>query len=364
MHKNKTMLKDEFLSFLKSTSEATYASIHEYFNRDQATSEAHLAATAKSYFTKPGKALRPALLTLSALLCGGTAENVLPAAAAVEIFHTWTLIHDDIIDHDEMRRGHDTAHVFASKLGQAELGLAKCDAESYGEALAILGGDLLHGFAVDMLLQTKADAELLSSIAAEMNHSLNPELLSGEQLDIRLSYMPWNQVTPDGILEMMRLKTGALLAFCAKTGASLGNKKTIQHNKEAQLLGSFAVCCGLAFQLQDDVLGIFGDEKVFGKPIGSDIREGKRTLLMLDTLRSLDADEKSIMLGLLGNKSISDREIEQAAEYVRKCGALARCQAMAEAFVKDALEILHQFPASKYRDLLQEWAEMMTGRSK
>ena len=162
----------------------------------------------------------------------------------------------------------------------------------------------------------------------------------------------------------MRLKTGALLAFCAKTGASLGNKKTIQHNKEAQLLGSFAVCCGLAFQLQDDVLGIFGDEKVFGKPIGSDIREGKRTLLMLDTLRSLDADEKSIMLGLLGNKSISDREIEQAAEYVRKCGALARCQAMAEAFVKDALEILHQFPASKYRDLLQEWAEMMTGRSK
>ena len=358
------MPQNDFPAFLKSTSEATYASIYEYFSRDRSTSEPHLLATAKSYFTRPGKALRPALLTLSALMCGGTAENVRPAAAAVEIFHTWTLLHDDIIDHDEMRRGHDTAHVFAAKLGMDELGMASDEAKSYGEALAILGGDLLHGFAVDMLLQTKADAELLSSIAAEMNHTLNPELLSGEQLDIRLSYMPWDQVTPDRILEMMRLKTGALLAFCARAGAALGNKKQIQHNKEAQLLGAFAICCGLAFQLQDDVLGIFGNEKVFGKPIGSDIREGKRTLLMLDTLRSLDAEGKSFMLGLLGNKSISDREIEQAAEYVRKCGALARCQAMADAFVKDALDMLHQFPASIYRDLLQQWAEMMTGRSK
>lgn len=358
------MNKDDFLAFQKSTADATYTTIFKYFINDRHTSDQHLASTAKSYFTKPGKALRPTLLTLCALICGGSEENVRCAAAAVEMFHTWTLLHDDIIDHDVMRRGRDTAHMFAAKLGQAELGLGQEEAAAYGQALAILGGDLLHGFALDMLLRTETKPELLLEIAKSMNSILNPELLSGEQLDIRLSHTPWQHVTTDRILEMMRLKTGALLSFCAKTGAVLGNGKPSRQNREAQLLSEFAVCCGLAFQLQDDVLGIFGEEKVFGKPIGSDIREGKRTLIMLDTLHSVNADEKARMLTLLGNKSLSSQELEYAANCVRKSGALTRCQAMAASFVKDAQEILNHFPPSQHRDMLHQWAEMMTGREK
>ena len=357
-------MNNDFQSFLRKTSDATYSTIFKYFINDHFTNDKHLSETAKSYFTKPGKALRPALLTLCALICGGTEENVLCAAAAVEMFHTWTLLHDDIIDHDAMRRGRDTAHVFAAKLGQAELGLGQEEAASYGKALAILGGDLLHGFAIDMLLRTEAKQELLLNLAKEMNATLNPELLSGEQLDIRLSHTPWQNVTSDRILEMMRLKTGSLLAFCARAGAVLGNGTPLIQNKEAHLLGEFAVCCGLAFQLQDDVLGIFGDEKVFGKPIGSDIREGKRTLIMLDTLHSINPGDKTRLMALLGNKFLSPLDLEFAANCVKKSGALTRCQAMAASFVKDALEILGQFPQTQHRDMLYQWAEMMTGRKK
>jgi len=358
------MRKDEFQSFLKCTSEATYARIYEYFNNQRHISEEHLAIISRRYFIKPGKALRPALLTLCALLCGGNEENVRSAAAAVEMFHTWTLMHDDIIDHDEKRRGIYTAHVFASKIGKMNLALGKDDATAFGEALAMLGGDMLHGFALDMLMHTKTKPGLLIDIASEMDGTLNPELLSGEQLDIRLSYTPWEKVTTGMIMEMMRLKTGALLSFCAKAGAALGNEKPIRKNSEAQRLGEFAVCCGLAFQLQDDVLGIFGDEKEFGKPIGSDIREGKRTLIMLDALHTLPPEDKGKMLRLLGNKELSQQDLQFAADSVRKCGALARCQAMANSFVKDAQEILGQFPPSRHRELLRQWSDKMVGRAK
>ncbi len=357
------MSKADFQSFLSETAKSTYAEIHRYFDEDRFTTDRHLAATARSYFGKPGKALRPALLILSAMLCGGSPEKVVRAAAGVEMFHTWTLLHDDIIDHDMIRRGHDTAHVFAAKLGEGELGLSNEAAADFGQALAILGGDLLHGFAVDQILHTDAPAELLAALATEMNMKLNPELLSGEQMDIRMSYMPWETVTTDMVMEMMRLKTGALLAFCAKAGAALGSGISPAENRRAQLLGDFAVCCGLAFQMQDDILGIFGDEKVFGKPIGSDIREGKRTVMMLDTLRSLPPEESKKVLSILGSKNISPEDVEYAAECVKKSGALFRCRAMAESFIRDAMNILETFPPSEARNLLEQWAEMMTRRS-
>lgn len=356
-------MNTEFQTFLAETSKRTYEKIYDYFKNDHATSDEHLSTTAMSYFQKPGKALRPALLTLSAMICGGNAEDARCAAAAVEMFHTWTLVHDDIIDHDPIRRGHDTAHIFGAKIGTNILNLNANDSADFGQALAILSGDLLHGFAVDMLLHANAPAEILTNLASEMNRTLNPELLSGEQKDIRMSYLPWKQVSTEMVMDMMRLKTGALLAFSARAGAAIGNGLKLAQNKQASLLGDFAISCGIAFQLQDDVLGIFGDEKIFGKPIGSDIREGKRTIMMLDTLRSISASDKERIMPLLGNKNITDSEVSYVADCVKSSGALARSQALAESLVTEAMSILELFPESDARSLLTEWARLMTKRA-
>lgn len=356
--------KLEYAAAVARIAADTYATIGEYIKADRFATELHLREIGACYLEHGGKCLRPALMNFCCQAAGGASSSALRAGAAAEMFHTWTLVHDDVIDHDDLRRGRPTAHVRGARLGAAELNLPELAAWEYGRDLAILGGDLLQGQAVDMLLAAPISAELRLTLAHRMSAKLTAEVLSGEQMDVRLSQTPWEAITEDAIMEMMRLKTGALLAFCAETGTAIGENSNPETSPAASSMAEFAHWCGLAFQMQDDILGVFGDESKFGKPIGSDIREGKRTVLMLDTLKNASVPDMHKLTSILGRQDASDFEINDARNIILSTGAADSVTKLADGFVKKALNILQKtFKPSAARDNLEQWALAMVARS-
>ena len=347
---------------VKEIADAAYGFIWRSLRGDIYVSEPHLREVGGSYLEHRGKCLRPALLTLCCEATGGSATDALPAACAVEMFHTWTLMHDDLIDHDDMRRGRPTAHVRGQRLAEAELPGA--EAAEYGRVLAILGGDYLHGAALEMLLRTNCPPEVLRSVSSRMAGKLNAELLSGEQLDVRLSFMPWEEIREGTIMEMMRGKTGALLAYCAETGAAIGEKTPPDVSHTAVKMAEFAHLCGLAFQMKDDLLGIFGDEAKFGKPIGSDIREGKRTLLMLRAIQRASDSEKACLMATLGRKDATAQEIADVRAIVAGTGAEKAVVEFSNTAIERALQILEvSLPVSPAKEHLRQWGLSMVARA-
>lgn len=324
----------------------------------------HLQEVTASYLQKPGKRLRPVLLLLCCEALGGKAEDALPAAAAVELFHNWTLLHDDVIDHDTLRRGQETGHIRGQRLGREKWQLSTEAAADYGQALAILAGDVLQGAVTHLF--TRLDtvpAELRIALLARLSGKLNPELLAGEQQDVELSCRPVTEICEAEILEMMRLKTGALLSFCAETGAAIGARQAPQECAAAQKLAAFAEACGIAFQLQDDILGIIGEEKHLGKNIASDLREGKRTLIILRTLAAAPPTERAFLQQTLGSPQAGEEDWRQLTELIKRRGALESTAALAEKYLQQALDYLEDaLPASTGRNHLRDWARMMTKR--
>jgi|LSQX01.1.fsa_nt_gb geranylgeranyl diphosphate synthase type I len=323
----------------------------------------HLYSIVKQYLEAGGKRLRPCLLLACCEAVGGDVKSALPAAIAVEMYHNWTLIHDDVIDHDDFRRGRATGHRLGASLGTKDLGLEGDVADDYGKNAAILAGDVLQARATEKLfeLQGFSDAVVLS-VVREMTGRLTVDLLNGEQLDVEMSHLPFEKVDESMISKMMLGKTSALLRYCSSAGAALGCGEPLESCSTARELGEFAALCGLAFQLKDDLLGIFGDERRFGKPIGSDIREGKRTLLACKALVKCDAKERERFLQIYGSSDISEAELELARKFLSR-GVEATQETM-ESCVSQALEILEklEFPSDSARGKLVAFAESMVAR--
>lgn len=324
----------------------------------------HLFEIINGYLKGGGKRLRPCLLLMCAQAVGGDVAKAMPAAIAVEEFHTWTLIHDDVIDHDDFRRGNPTGHVLGSRLGKAAWELSDNDARDYGISAAILAGDSLQARATENLFNLKGFSQTtMLSVLFSMTSALTQDLLAGEQLDVEMSNMPWENITENMIMSMITGKTGALLKFCAAAGAALGSDMPIESCSTALSLGRFANDCGLAFQLQDDILGIFGDESKLGKPIGSDIREGKRTLLACRALASLPAKQAELLKSILGRDDITADDVATVRQFMGG-ETLVSVQEEAESYVRTALSSLDQaLPDSPCREALRDFARKMTKRT-
>jgi len=325
----------------------------------------HLRQVSESYLAHTGKCLRPALLLLSCGAAGGTLKGALPAAAAVEMFHNWTLLHDDVIDHDSFRRGRPTGHVLGASLGQQDLQLPAAAAAEYGQSLAILAGDLLQARAINLLLSVNGQKDkVVIGLARRMAAKLTSEVLAGEHFDVQLSQTPFEQVKEADVMEVMRLKTGALLSFCAETGVALAERRLPEDSSAAQGMAKFAELCGIAFQIQDDILGLSGDEETLGKPIGSDIREGKRTLLALRALQSCSERDRKMLLSILGNAQADAGDIEKARTILLRSRSLDGVREYSEDCVKQAMTLLEKhLPENRWRNLLAAWAKSMTHRS-
>jgi geranylgeranyl diphosphate synthase type I len=326
----------------------------------------HIRRAVYAYIERPAKRLRPALLLLCCGAVGGDEQQALPAAAAVELFHTWTLVHDDIIDNDALRRGQPTVHVAAAGWALAEFGAAPAAAQAYGRDVAILAGDVQQAWATAMLLECAdrgVPASVVLGLVGRFQTVLNHRLIEGEMLDVQLSYRPLESCSEDEVLQMIRLKTGVLLEYCAAAGAAIGCRRLPGEDPVVDALGEFAHLCGVAFQLQDDILGVTGDEATLGKPLGSDIREGKATVLILHALRHASVAQTAALRAALGRAAASTAEVEAVRQVLQEVGSVTYTSTLAERFVDQALARLRVVPASAPRDLLEAWAHSMTARA-
>ena len=316
----------------------------------------------RAYFTRGGKRIRPAIALWACGVCGGDPKKVIPAASGLEACHTWTLIHDDIIDNDDTRRGGDSIHIIGKK--QAEKSFYSGDFNKYGETYSILIGDMLQGISVSMILDS-VKVGVKPEVAIEICKLLEAEttlhLIEGELLDVRFEYMDIKDITPELIYKMIWGKTGVLLRYAAIMGAMIGLDICDIENEKIKALGDFALNIGLAFQLRDDILGLVADEKKLGKPVGSDIAEGKKTLTTFYALREFNEEQKKEFLSIFAHPE-KEKDIEKAVNLIKSTGAIEKTSNEAKRLTQEALEKLNIFPESIYKIYLKELALYMLNR--
>ncbi|MDP9795529.1 geranylgeranyl diphosphate synthase type I [Catenuloplanes nepalensis] len=260
-----------------------------------------------------GKALRPALALTSAAAAGGDREAAVPAAVAVELVHNFSLLHDDVMDGDATRRHRPTVWAV------------------FGVDTAILAGDALLAAAIDVLAASGAPATVpaIRGLCAAVQ-----ALIDGQAADLRFEQT--TTVRLEDVLEMAANKTGALLSASCSLGALLGGAAPAQ----AALLGSFGSHVGLAFQIVDDLLGIWGDPAVTGKPVFSDLRNRKKSLPVLAALTSGTPAGRELMRRYDRDTAFTDAELPRIAELVADAGGRAWCHAHRDALLHQASEAL------------------------
>lgn len=228
-----------------------------------------------------GKRLRPVMVLLACNLFTVKVAKALPAALAIEVFHNFTLLHDDIMDQADMRRNSPTVH------------------KKYNTNIAILSGDAMSIMAYNYL--QKSDTENMGSMIQLFTQTAL-EVCEGQQLD--MDFETRMNVSIPEYLNMIRLKTAVLLACSLKMGALAANAP----KKIANLLYAFGLDLGIAFQLQDDLLDVFADQEKFGKKIGGDIISNKKTFLLLKAFELSDQNTKKELLKWIGNSKYDDQE--------------------------------------------------------
>ena len=327
----------------------------------------YLRDAVRDYPVRGGKRLRPAMLIWSCGLLGGSESAALYPAAAVEVFHNWTLVHDDIIDQDDTRRGAPTSHVkLAAELG-GKFSLGAGDAERTGRDFAILAGDLQQGWANDLLLRSAEHGvppEVTVALGRRFQKLANSDLISGEALDVEFSLRELTGLKSQEVRTMLGLKTGALLQFCTEAGAMIALNTADAEHPDVRKLSEFALAAGIAFQLRDDYLGIFGVYDSLGKALGNDLREGKATVMLLDTLQLASAADREKLLGYIGRETYSDADLDDVRRIMRDSGAAASNAAEAARLAEQARNILRTFPDNPYRQHMLDLVNFLIDRER
>ncbi|MGH7495911.1 MAG: polyprenyl synthetase family protein [bacterium] len=246
-----------------------------------------------------GKRLRPVLLLMCCAAHGGEAQSALPAAAAVELMHNFTLVHDDIMDRDDTRRGRPTVH------------------RKWGNDVAILAGDALVVLAYKSLLETEGPH--LPELCRLFTDGII-EICEGQALD--RDFEQDDGVNLQRYQTMILKKTARLLAICAQMGARLGGAS----ERQASILKHFAEHVGLAFQIQDDLLDITVEQAILGKDFGSDVRRHKRTFLYVYANEHGHAQQRRELRDIFRNTEVTDGDILAAQKIFRATGALVAAE--------------------------------------
>ncbi len=326
-----------------------------------------LSEAVVAYPSRGGKRIRPALLLWTCAMFGGKIREAVPAAAAVEIYHNWTLVHDDIIDRDEIRRGAPAQHIMLRDYAKKNFpGISQANQEAFGTSFAILTGDIQQGWAIHALcsmLDLGVAPDLVLRLVRAMQSDLNRALISGEALDVEFEYRNPADVSEEDVLRMIDGKTGALVNFSVQTGAAIAHGRYEPHSDLYATLHDFSRDFARAFQLQDDLLGIYGEPKKFGKPIGSDFQEAKPTLLYLEAMKRLDEDGRARLNSMLRLPFYGEAEINTLRSLLSDCGAADAVRAKNDELVRSAVSILRTCPDNEWRDLLVEFSTKIMSRT-
>ena len=261
--------------------------------------------------TAGGKRLRPVLTLMSAEVFGGSLEAAMPAALGLEMYHNFTLLHDDVMDKSDTRRGRQTVHI------------------RYGEDAAILSGDTMLTLATQLMMQVE-ESKLRSVL--DIFNRMAVEVYEGQAYDMEFERR--DEVSVEEYIEMVRLKTGALLGACAEIGALIGGVD----GSQAEAMHRYGEMLGIAFQIEDDRLDTFGDASTFGKLIGGDIRNGKKTYLLTAALSRGDEDSKALRAAI--QLPPSDLRVRTVTKIYEKMGMKEEIRKAVAHYSAEALSAL------------------------
>ncbi|HSD62233.1 MAG TPA: polyprenyl synthetase family protein [Ignavibacteriaceae bacterium] len=297
---------------------------------------ANLYSPAYYIIESGGKRLRPLLVILSAKAVGGKCSDAYYAGAAVELLHNFTLVHDDIMDNADKRRGRLTLHV------------------KYDQSTAILAGDSLVAVAYENLLRNcNGNAK---EIFNDFTRGLI-EVCEGQSLDKEYET---KSVSLAEYIEMIRKKTAAMLQMCCTIGARLGKG----NDEEIKALSAFGRNIGIAFQVQDDLLDITADEVEFGKKIGGDLIEGKKTFLLINALNKAKGKDKLKLEALVRNKGINSSRIPEFRNLYEKLGIIEDARKEIKKYTSLALRSVKVLKYSEDREMFSWLAESLIKRIK
>ncbi len=308
-----------------------------------------------------GKRLRPFLFLWSANLKESEQKKIIPVAVSLELIHSYFLIHDDIIDRDLVRHGVETLHeTYRKKWNKFE----KDNSESlhFGNGIALLLGDWLFSMALGNIFTSDLPNKQKTKISREVISLVN-NTIYGETLDVMTSLKQEYSLEEFRFkaLEVIKTKT-AYYTFIApfKLGVIIGEKT----KEEGQLLEKVGMEMGKIYQWQDDILGIFEEEKKLGKPSGSDLRENKPTLLIIETLKGLNGEEKNRFISLLG-RNLKKNELEKARNLIEKSGAREKLEKMIKGSADNLIKLVRSSRMKESRkEELVGIMEMVVGREK
>ena len=278
-----------------------------------------------------GKRLRPSMLLLAGQAAGGDAETLAPAAVSIELIHNFTLIHDDIMDNADVRRGRPAVH------------------KLWGQSGAILAGDTLYSKAFQVLSITKARTDLILGAMNILSRTCT-DICEGQWLD--MEFEAKERVSEAEYMEMIEKKTGVLYGASAGIGALLAGASP----QVVAALDEFGRLTGMGFQLQDDVIDLITPEKVSGKRQGGDLIEAKKTLIMIH------AFAHDVAVPVFGKKDATAEQISEAITALQKSGSIEYARSRAEDMVQKGKLALQVLPDSKAKATLLELADYMVKR--
>lgn len=315
--------------------EALAEQFHSKFSANHFPSQPGSLYDPNRYFLQlGGKRVRPVMCLMANELFGNITEDAWCAASALELFHNFTLIHDDIMDKAPLRRGMQTVH------------------EKYGMPTALLAGDVMLVKAYDYL---NTISPLYNRRIVTLFNQAASQVCEGQQLDMDYEQTPATSM--DEYINMITLKTSVLLAASLQIGAVLGGALLRNQN----LLYEFGRKLGIAFQIQDDYLDAFGDPARVGKKTGGDIASGKKTFLLIRALETLPGQQKKELELLL--KEPGDEKIQTVLQMFRSCGADAWAMELKNKYTSEAFDHLDDVAVvSSRKEPLRKLAGYLTGR--
>jgi len=302
--------------------------VDEEMERRMPLGEMSIHRAAEHLLTAGGKRLRPALLLLVAESLGRPPEETLPPALSIEVTHSFTLIHDDVMDDDPLRRGEPSVH------------------EKWDVPTAILTGDYLYSKAFETALETDAPAATLNRVM-EMLSATCTRICEGQALDVELSNA--DTVSEEEYIRMVELKTGVLFSAATGIGALVSESDAYDEAYD------YGLKIGKAFQIQDDILDLVAESDDLGKTRASDLYEGKNTLV------TIHARSKGVDTTLSGDAT--QEEVNAKVEEIRDAGSIEYARERAETLVREGKEDLNALPESEARDALEALADYLVRRT-
>jgi len=308
----------------------------------------------EEYTLRGGKRIRALLMIIGYRMYGGKGDEIIKAAASLELVQSYFLIHDDIMDESELRRGKKTVHKIYEEehLHKGYPG----NPQRFSENAAIIAGDLVNVYAFELLSNTAFIAELKEKAMKELERIMEYTGY-GQLIDVYSGVL--NTFSEEDLLLLHEYKTANYTIYGP---LALG---AILAGKEPEPLRDFAIPIGIAFQLQDDILGLFGDEDKIGKPVTSDLAEGKKTLLIIKALEQGNENQRRIIGEALGNPAVTLQQLQDVRAIVEKTGSLEYSRALAAKLVGEGKQALAtvDIPNEEYRRILEDMAEYIIKRT-